>query len=382
MRYTEILTEAQSKKLKHGSNRGAVNEFFIGCAVVAKFQAGNKAVKPADIIRIAKEVSSTPNLSKEFQYELNGAKDTLKFENIISNEKNINDIKDIDTTIASMDSEIKGDAKFVNSDHYISKWARLFEKNGKPDEIHVKAAGEEDQSGTKVDIFVTYIKPGEEPRPIRHISLKTGSNLVGQASPRKYESLKTFFDALGIDLPNNMPNYDNDVKGSVEIVMNKAASQLGNLTAGEKSPKEKIVLDNLVNFINHHAALDDEKLIIVNVEKGNYSAQKISRLYDNLNQVDLETTYAKTGARPDIRVHEKGKRNNFLLKIRYTYSPERINSKNQKVAERHKLVVEVGKLFKTLAALKPRNLNTEPDSDKDGIPNRVDAKPNDPNTTV
>jgi len=90
------INESKTKKLKHGSNRGAVNEFLIGSAVVAKFEAGMKPISQADVIRVAKETVSSGKLSKTFEFENNDQTDKVIFQNIISNQQNIDDIMDIE----------------------------------------------------------------------------------------------------------------------------------------------------------------------------------------------------------------------------------------------------------------------------------------------
>ena len=366
------LNENTTKKLKHGSNRGAVNEFLIGSAVVAKFEAGMKPISQADVIRVAKETVASGKLSHTFEFENNEQTDKVVFQNIISNQQNIDDIMDIDETIKAMDSEIKGNVRFVNGDIFIKGWAKRIAKNGRPDEIEVKAAGEEDQKGTKVDIFVRYNNPetGPAPRVIRHISLKTGSNLVGQASPRTFEGLQKFMTTLGVTL-DPIPNYGEDIQGDVEKVMSDIADDYGALTAGKNDEKQQKVINNIVRFMETHVALEDKKLLIVNVEKGDYSAQRVEKLRNALPTVDLETTYQKTGSRPDVRVHLAGKRNNYLWKIRYSQSGDRINSKGKYTPPRPKLVVEVGPLFKELASVKIQP-KAEPQM----------AQPNDPNAKV
>ena len=65
--------------------------------------------------------------------------------------------------------------------------------------------------------------------------------------------------------------------------------------------------------------------------------------------IDLESSF-KQGGRPAVRVHEKGKPNNLLFQVRYTYQAPRFSSSlNRETPERHRMFVEVGPLFKQLA---------------------------------
>ena len=63
-------------------------------------------------------------------------------------------------------------------------------------------------------------------------------------------------------------------------------------------------------------------------------------IVNSLN-IDLESPL-KQGGRPQFSVHEKGKQQNQLFQVRYTYQAPRINSKGKQMRERHRMFVEVG----------------------------------------
>jgi hypothetical protein len=161
--------------------------------------------------------------------------------------------------------------------------------------------------------------------------------------------MKQFFVDLGVSIPD-MPEYDQNVNTGVKKVLQYVADELNGLTAGDNNDNEAILINRISGFLNKHAALNDPKLIIVNLNKADYSVQKIKKMINNLSNVDLETTYIKSG-RPAVIVHNIGKIKDILFKIRYTYSPSRIGSDGKTRPERHRMFVEIGSLFKKLATI-------------------------------
>jgi hypothetical protein len=349
MRAFEILLEAKaSNKLKHGSTRGNIGEFLLGSAVISKLLAGSAPASLSDMHQVMRDTVGA-NLTKTFEKSGGEFADRFTFRNIIKNKQNISDINDIDSLIQAMPAEINSALKFANSDQHMARYSRLFEKNGKPDEISVEAVGEEDQSESKADINLKYIKPNGDTKLLRVISLKVQSPLIGQGSPRTFETIKQFFSDMGITVPAD-PDYDQNVNAGVQKVLQYVANDLNGLTAGDDNTKEASLISKISSFLNKHAALNDPKLIIVNLENNDFSVQTIKKMISNLSSVNLETTFIKTG-RPAVLVHAADNQKNVLFKIRYTYSPKRIGSDGKTRSERHRLFVEVGPLFKSLATI-------------------------------
>lgn len=353
MRYQDFkLTEAAAQKLKHGSSRGHMGEYLIGSAVVAKMIKGSEDITVDDVKAVMNQTSATDNLSNTFT----GTEgDEIEFVNIITNKKNIADAKDPEALADVMASELQGAVKFANGDIYAKKWAKIFAENGKPDKLLVKAAGEEDQSGTKADIFLIYKKPDGEERKIKGWSLKTGSNLIGQASPKTFDNMVVFFKELGINL-QPIEGYDDAPAEHIRSVLQQVVDGLNKFTVGNDDNKEASLVKNVANFMNEHAALKDPRVYIVNLGKADYSAQTISKMIQNLSTVDLESSLKQSG-QPAVLVHAKGAPKNLLFQIRYTYSAPRINSKGKQAPERHRMFVETGPLFKTLGTISTKDID-------------------------
>jgi len=352
MLLNDLILEAKlPEKLKHGSSRGHLGEFLLGGAIVAKFIKGESAIDASDVKQVLVK-NAAGDLSSTHQGE--SANDVINFINVISNPKNIADAKEVDFTLNVMSEELVGVVKFANSDVYTAKLSKFFAKNGIPDTITVKAAGEEDQSGTKADIFVTYKQPDGSERVLRPISVKTDSLLVGQASPRTFEGIQALFADLGITL-QPIPDYQEDVNKHVTNILQQVVQDLNSYTVSNNTEKEQQLIQNLGNFLNVHVGLRDNKLLVVNIGKGDFTSQKISKLMSNMPNVDLQSSF-KTGGRPAVIVHRKGSPRDILFQIRYTYQAPRINSKGKQMPERHRMFVEVGSLFKELATVSVRDV--------------------------
>jgi hypothetical protein len=353
MKIKELLSEAVKEKLIHGSTKGHLGEFLIGAAIVAKFIKGASSIDINDAIEVISTTSQTPNLSAEF---IGDAADKIKFQNVISNKKNIADAKE-PKNLQIMNAELQGAVKYANSEISVVKWSRIFAENGKPDEILIKAAGEEDQKGTKADIFLIYISPNGTSKTFKALSIKTDSALVGQASPRTFNNMQVFFNDLGITL-QPIDDYQTNVKQHVTSILNQVVADLNALTVGNDDVKESILIQNIANFLNKHVGMNDPKLQVVNIGKGDYSVQTVKKMISNLPTVDLQTSLKAQG-QPTVIVHSAGNLKDILFQIRYTYSPARIGDDGKPRPERHRMFVEVGALWKTLGTITRKDIEQD-----------------------
>jgi hypothetical protein len=348
------LFEAESEKLIHGSTKGHLGEFIIGAAIVAKFIKGAGTISVDDATAVISETAKTPNLSAEF---VGVSADKIRFQNVISNKKNIADAKESQTP-RIMSAELQAAVKYANSEASVVKWSKIFAENGKPDEILVKAAGEEDQKGTKADIFLIYIDTANgKNRIFKALSIKTNSALVGQASPRTFNNMQVFFNDLGITL-QPIDDYQTNVKQHVTSILNQVVADLNALTTGDDDAKESILIQNIANFLNKHVGMNDPKLQVVNIGKGDYSVQTVKKMISNLPTVDLQTSLKAKG-QPTVIVHRAGNLKDILFQIRYTYSPARIGKDRKPRAERHRMFVEMGSLWKTLGTITRKDVEQD-----------------------
>lgn len=353
MRYSDfkIITEAPAPTLKYGSTRGHMGEFLLGGAIVAKMITGDASITADQVKAVLSRTSKTKNLSLTF---MSDEGDSIAFKNVISNKKNIADAKDVEALTSVMADELEGAVRFANSDIYAKKWSKIFYENGKPDRILVKAAGEEDQKGTKADIFLIYKQEDGKERVIKGWSLKTGSNLIGQASPRTFENMQVFFKEMGVTLAP-IENYEENPAEHVVSIMKQVSDDLNKLTAGDDTAKETQLITNVAGFMDEHLTKKDPRVYIVNLGQNDYTAQTIRTMRLNLGNVNLETSL-KVSGRPTLYVHETGNQKNFLFMIRYSYAPAKVRDNGTRRAERHKLIVETGPLFKQLATISTKDV--------------------------
>ena len=349
-----FVKEAKTTPLKHGSTRGHMGEYLLGSAVVAKLIQGEDIISVEDVVSVMRTTSSNDNLSASFE---GTSGDEILFMNVISNPKNIADARDVDALTDAMKDELAGAVKFANGDIYSRKWSKVFAENGKPDKVLVKAAGEEDQKGTKADIFLIYVNPDGSERVIKGWSLKTGSGLIGQGSPKTFKNMEVFFAELGITL-NPIENYEQDPAGHVINIMKQVESDLKKLTTGNNTENEMQLVQNVTRFMAYHVTRNDPRVYIVNLGKDDYSAQTMQKMRRNLEAVDLDATLSLE-KRPTLKVHEKGNLKQWLFMIRYSYGAARIGSDGKPKGERHKLIVEAGPLFKTLATINVNDVEKE-----------------------
>ena len=251
-------------------------------------------------------------------------------------------------------SEITGDINFANSDQYTTRISQFFAQNGKPDVVRVSAVGGEDEKGSKVDIDVDYIQPDGKVRRLRPISLKTSSGQMGQGSPKTLKGLQDFFATLGVKIAD-IKDYTKDIETNIMGAFKQANDQLQSTLAGDKDTKERAFLNQIVKFLDHHVTMNDPKVILVNIEKGDFQVLKIKNILKNVDNIDLNTKLvvgqSSEGKNlPGIKIFDT-KSGTELLLIRLKITGGKPSSKDPKVMRpiRYTLIVDVKPLFKQLA---------------------------------
>ena len=355
------LREAKKDPLVNGSKRGEVNEHFLAVAIGAKFIAGDKNITDKAFGNVLKVVKNKNLENTEFK---SLTKDKIIIRNIYKSEATKNDFLD-PSTLKIMSSEIAGDVKFANSDAYTSRIAEFFAKNGKPDVVRVSAVGGEDEKGSKVDVNVDYIQPDGSVRRLRPISLKTSSGQMGQGSPKTLKGLQDFFYTLGVKIPD-IKDYTADIQSNVITAFKQANSQLQKTLAGDQDNKEKAFLNQVVKFLDYHVTMNDPKVILVNIEKGDFQVLKIKNILKNVDNIDLNTKLlvgksSDGTSLPKIKIYDtiSGVE---LVEIRLKITGGKPSSTDPDVMrpKRFTLIVDVKPLFRELArSNKKKNIQTQ-----------------------
>ena len=344
------LREVKQEPLPNKSKRGEVNEHFLGTAITAKFLAGEKNITGTAF----KNVRSRIKLTDEEAVEFTGpAKDKIISRNVYKSDATKQDFFD-DTTMSIMESEIKGDIAFANSDTYTTKISKFFAENGKPDVVRVSAVGGEDEKGSKVDIDVDYIQPDGSVRRLRPISLKTASGQMGQGSPKTVQGLQTFFKPLGVEI-GDIENYGDDIEGNVMNAFKSVNNQLQQILQGDKDKSEQVFLGRVINFLDFHITKNDPKVVLVNIEKGNFSVLKIKNIMKNVANINLNSRMriGKSGdgrPLPEIKIFDQvSGKELFLMRLKISGGKEKTTQPGKFNPIRYTLLVDVKPLFKSLA---------------------------------
>ena len=344
-----FLQEAQDQ-LPNNSKRGEVNEHFLGVAIGAKFLAGDMQITPKAFSNVLGIVKSKNTENTEIESK---TKDKIIIRNVYKSDATKKDFFD-PATQKIMLSEITGDINFANSDQYTTRISQFFAQNGKPDVVRVSAVGGEDEKGSKVDIDVDYIQPDGKVRRLRPISLKTSSGQMGQGSPKTLKGLQDFFATLGVKIAD-IKDYTKDIETNIMGAFKQANDQLQSTLAGDKDTKERAFLNQIVKFLDHHVTMNDPKVILVNIEKGDFQVLKIKNILKNVDNIDLNTKLvvgqSSEGKNlPGIKIFDT-KSGTELLLIRLKITGGKPSSKDPKVMRpiRYTLIVDVKPLFIQLA---------------------------------
>lgn len=281
--------------------------------------------------------------------------------------KNYADFVDYDFMMAdkSMAGFIRQSIAYVNEAGIVDRYAKMFESNGKADNVAVIADGVTDMTGRKTDIFMTYTdENGEKQTKKFDLSLKAGTtDQFGQAavgsdhatSKKKAHSeygwaaYKKIFSDFGIDVSAVGNAYLNakGIEQAIDIVYNEAYTKFKEELAGNDDNAEKAWLKQFVLNIKNHGTYNDPNVQLAQFEKSKYFVldfQKLDRLLDR-DKLDLgvRVTYtnSKDGTKwPRIEFVNivDGK---LFLKIRSKYNPAKITN-----------LIEKGPYFKEITTVR------------------------------
>ena len=260
----------------------------------------------------------------------------------------------VDWEFMVSDSEMAGYIKnvieYVNDASIVDRFARFFEKNQRPDEVHVIADGVSDMTGRKTDIFMVYLDANGE-RQIQKfdLSLKAGTTpQFGQASAgadlptSKLKALSEYgwnayqkiFGDFGVDVSAVEKQYLNSktLAEAVNVVYYKAYEQFVKAISGSDDDAEKQWLKTFIRNINEHATYNDPNVQLAQFEKNKYYVldfKKLNKLLaqDKLDlEVQLKYAQSQDGTKwPKLQFinSENGK---MLIGIRAKYSPTKMNN--------------------------------------------------------
>lgn len=420
-----VKTEAVTGTLT--PNTGDIAEAVLGAAISAKFEQGGRDITADSVVNILKTVVAGKEFKASTTYNEKGIiEDTISFK-LTLNDKSMKGLRlwiEEENPMATPDSFklvtefevkkekvkelqklIKDSIVYANTNKRATlAVAQAKDTQGQNDvKIVSDGADSEKQNSTKVDLSIQY----DDKPPVRLLSLKAGTvKQFGQVSGGEFETAARFFNSVfKIDLDSQLknkfgfkdstdPDYKefNYGKGPFAKLYAEMAKQVMDYTKGDNTREEYKLVQNLYNAVRYHATLDMEGVTMVILSPSAKVAYKElafdERLLAALELYDLEV------------INEPGLSNHRISIIGILKADEaretlgktatKINSKSVLVQLRTaqnagaiRNMVEMGPLLKELAdiekldkAQEEQQKSTEEPTDK------VDPKPNDPNTTL
>ena len=260
---------------------------------------------------------------------------------------------------------IRQSIAYVNEAGIVDRYAKMFESNGKADNVGIVADGVSDMTGRKTDIFMTYTDENGEKQTKRFdLSLKAGTtDQFGQAavgsdhstSKKKAHSeygwaaYKKIFGDFGVDISAVGNAYLNakGIEQAIDVAYNEAYTKFKEELAGNDDNAEKAWLKQFVLNIKQHGTYNDPNVQLAQFEQSKYFVldfQKLDRLLDR-DKLDLGVRVTYTNSRdgtkwPRIEFVNivDGK---LFLRIRSKYNPAKITN-----------LIEKGVYFKEITTVR------------------------------
>lgn len=386
----EITTGALAKTGEFGStgetstgerkiaNRGNTMEGVLGAATIARLQTRpGRDINAADVKTIVDQFAATqkPDLKQKsgggeitFPAKANDVTDNFKL-TVKLPMANYVDFVDWEFMMADkqMAGFIKNCIAYVNEANIVGRFAKFFETNARPDEVHVVADGVSDMTGRKTDIFMVYVdENGERQIQKFDLSLKAGTTKqFGQAAAGGdkpgsknradgeygWNAYKEIFGAFGVDVSSVENEYlgSGNLRDSVMAVYTKAAKEFKREVAGSDDDAEKKFLKTFINNIKEHGTYNDPAVQLAQFETNRYyvlNFQRLDRLLDQ-DKLDIEVKLVVSTPRdggpgwPSIIFYNATNPKEELIRIRAKYSPDKMNN-----------IIEKGNLLKKITKVR------------------------------
>lgn len=342
------------------SNKGEISEGILGASLFAKLIARTRGKIDTITSDDIWNVIDTLNQTQEDHYGVK-VKDASKS---VVNDSIQYTLKlkpgpyaDLmnETKRALVTSVVNSAVAYANSAD-ANAYAEYFYLNGKPDVIHVITDGITGSTTKKSDIevVVTDPKTGKATRQQLNISLKAGSDQIGQVGQgelgEEFDAQKKLWNAFGIDIESSRNKFNQEIKRTdlvkaIELIYRDAATFLQDLLAGSFDDAEYLFLKDLVKGIDYYATLNDPTVILVSLERGDYEVMSFANLEKQLKNIDLDAAYNEKSATPQVEIFDR----NTGLQL-FRLRTKRETKKGGGIYLRN--YVEKGPLLKQLTSIK------------------------------
>lgn len=304
-----------------GGNRGDMAEGIIGAAIAARFINKNKAITPAlvkDVLRqlTPKKSANGKGLICDIEMvSLNqnpNVKDTVRFYLSLA-EINMTNLLD-SKNWTSLDDLIQSGVKYANG-NTVKAWSKLLYENNQKNFIEVLSDGLGNQTGTKVDVAVRV----DNEKTNINVSLKAGDvKQFGQVGGSEFEkqivlwSTLCMVDVYSLESKYNKLVEEKKVPQAVYMTYEYVAKQMNAML---KVPKQKeSFLNALGSGIEYFATLREENVTLVQMNKSEAKVYNFKGVAKAIAPLDLEVIVKDSAGKPKLILQDKKKR--ALLEVR------------------------------------------------------------------
>ena len=338
-----FLREQESKKLINGTTRGVFNEIIMAAALATRF-VKNDTIDQGDVRKVMDNLRKSKTKTIVMK---NNENDPIQLE---IQDKGPTVIADLEEpkNLDIMQDTIEGNVLFANSDEIATKTADLYDKNGKPDEVHIIQKGGE---RSKVDVALVYM-PGK--KVIKGYSAKSYSNRLDNKDVNTLSKVQEYFSPLNVNIDiSKYTELDRQISATKTFtdIFKQIGQQLKSQLGGDNDKNELNFINNLIEFIKQKMT-GGEDLILVDIAKGSFTTHGFERLVKNLNQINLTVDLKKqsaTSKQPELYVYDSklGPKSGLLVLLRYNMIAPKPGGRTG----RHRIFVEGGNIFKSLSLL-------------------------------
>lgn len=345
--WRSFLTEQKCKL----PNRGDIAEGIVAAAIAAKLskRAGGK-IQMVDVSDVIAQVGNiqqmntvVSNVVPDFSNE---HEDTVGFS--ISMPKRPFAALVDKNLLACLQGEYEGAVSYVNSAP-MHKFATRLASNKKSNDILVKAAGTEDQKGTKVDISI--VVDGNKLR--NQLSLKVkGGNQFAQKTGKAFEVQKAFWEPLGIDVSGAEQQYVNIVENiptgkpfvsrdeidaggylkmasqATSLIYQQAYKTLESKLQNNRFEAEFVKL--LADYIKTGAVGPESEFVeLVKILPGDFKRARFGKkFYSEMEKANLYPIMSTSGAYPKIQIIYEDSDGNKSVLVQMRAKVERASGKS------------------------------------------------------
>lgn len=334
------------------ANKGEIAEGILGAAMFAKLSArvnsGIGNVGGPEVWAVIDQLKSTGQ--DNYSVELKDKGQTLVNDKIqFTLRLKAAPYRDIvDPSKRKLLNDLLASALAYANSARAQEYSEHFFLNGKPDIINVVSDGVsgEKTRKTDVEVYVTDPKTGRVDKRKLNISLKAGSDQMGQVGGATFEKMVELWSKFGILVDSYKDEYDRMFKDkgadyAVEFIYREADQLLKQLLSGDFDDEEYMYLRKFFNGIDYFATLNDPSIELVSFEGGKHKVLKFSQLAKKLKQIDLDSQYNESVKNPRIDIVDRNTGKIFLS----------IRHKTEDMGKVRRNYIEKGPLLSELAGL-------------------------------